>query len=413
MNPAFVWRSARKDLVRRLRDPWSLVLALGMPLVISGLILLAFGGGSGRVPVARVLVVDHDSTLVSGLLVRSLDQSPTIVTEMFADTAAGRARIEDGKATALVVIPDGFGTGVIEGQPVRLGVLTHPGQRILPGIVTSMLALNADAGFYLQQLFGEELRVLAAGPAGDAPMFPEAQITGISADLNRKIGRIGGTLFPPQIEVTTRVDSTGAAADTNFGALFFPGILFMALLFMASGVASDVWIEKESGTLRRMIATPQRVRDFLAGKMLAGGLLMTATSLIALLVGVAGFGIRWESLPLALLWSGFAGTTFLILITLIQLHATSARTAGVFTSMLLFPALMIGGSFFPFESMPAFLARIGRLTPNGWALEQFKAILGGAVDGAALAAAFAALLAVAVVAFFLSAARMRRGFAGA
>lgn len=413
MNAAFVWRSARKDLARRLRDPWSLVFAIGMPILIAGLIVLAFGSGSGNVPVAKVLIADRDSSLVSGLLVTALGQAPTVETEMVSGAAAGRARLEDGKASALVEIPAGFGQGVIDGVPVRLSVTTNPAQRILPGLVTGALAMFADAGFYAQRLFGEELKTFAAGPAGGAFAFPNAQITTLSAGINRKIGLLGGTVFPPQLEVATVVDSTRSAGSVSLGALFFPGILFMALLFMASGFAADVWIEKESGTLRRVISTPQRVGDFLAGKMLAGGLLMTAASVVALLVGIFGFGVAWSAVPAAILWSGFAGTVFLLLLTLIQIHASSARTAGVFTTMLLFPALMIGGSFFPFEAMPPFLARIGRLTPNGWALEQLKTILWGDVQPMALAAAAAALAGVAVLAFLLAAARLRRGFAGA
>jgi hypothetical protein len=36
---------------------------------------------------------------------------------------------------------------------------------------------------------------------------------------------------------------------------------------------------------------------------------------------------------------------------------------------------MVGGSFFPLEVMPEALARVGRWTPNGWALGHFKGIL--------------------------------------
>ena len=50
MNFGFVWLSTRKDLARRARDPWAFAIWLGMPLIVVSLILLAFGGGSGRAP---------------------------------------------------------------------------------------------------------------------------------------------------------------------------------------------------------------------------------------------------------------------------------------------------------------------------------------------------------------------------
>jgi len=408
---AFVLLIARKDLARRMRDPWSLVFAVGMPLLVAGLLLLAFGGGGGgTVPKAIVLVVDHDRSLASDLLVNALGRSPTIETEAVTDTAAARARIEDGKATALVTIPVGFGGKVLDDAPVRLDVLTNPGQRILPGMVTETLAILAEAGFYLQRALGEELRIVAQGPPAGAGAFPDAQVTAVSTGINRKIGRVGATLFPPQIAIEAVADTTAGRRQAGFGALFFPGILFMALLFMAGGLASDVWVEKEAGTLRRALAAPQRARDLLAGKMLAGAAQMAAVSLLAMLFGVLAFDLPWAALVPGALWSAFSGAAFLVLLTLAHLYASSARTAGVLSTMLLFPLLMIGGSFFPFEAMPAWLARIGRLTPNGWALSQLQSILSGAAEPGPLLAAFAGLLAVGALAFLAGAARMGRGF---
>jgi len=62
---------------------------------------------------------------------------------------------------------------------------------------------------------------------------------------------------------------------------------------------------------------------------------------------------------------------------------------------------MLGGSFFPFEAMPGGLARVGRLTPNGWALTVFKQILDGSVDTVALAASAAGAAGVMLALFLL------------
>jgi ABC-type multidrug transport system permease subunit len=72
---------------------------------------------------------------------------------------------------------------------------------------------------------------------------------------------------------------------------------------------------------------------------------------------------------------------------------------------------MLGGSFFPFEAMPAGMAALGRKTPNGWALEELKAILGDTIEPARLALAFAGLLAVCAVLFLLATRRIAGAFA--
>ena len=42
------------------------------------------------------------------------------------------------------------------------------------------------------------------------------------------------------------------------------------------------------------------------------------------------------------------------------------RAASLVSSMVVFPLLMAGGSFFPLAALPGWIASIGRLTPNGF-----------------------------------------------
>lgn len=79
--------------------------------------------------------------------------------------------------------------------------------------------------------------------------------------------------------------------------------------------------------------------------------------------------------------------------------------------VLLFPLMMAGGSFFPFEAMPAWMAAIGKFTPNGWALEELKKILLGRAETVSLGTSFIGLLAVIVILFAVSTHRLRSGFA--
>jgi ABC-type multidrug transport system permease subunit len=52
--------------------------------------------------------------------------------------------------------------------------------------------------------------------------------------------------------------------------------------------------------------------------------------------------------------------------------ASTRRAANLITSMLLFPLLMAGGSFFPFAALPEWIAAIGRNTPNGFVADRLS-----------------------------------------
>jgi len=407
---AFVWSSAIKDLRRRLRDPAALVIWMGIPFVVLALLQLAFGGGDIQ-PRAQLLVVNEDDSFLGGLLVGALGQGP--LADMIAveevERAAGLARIGRGDASALLIVPAGFGSAVLNATPCELQLLTNPAQRILPGILEETLGLGVDAVFYLQELFGDPLRAIAAGPDGELS-FQNLTISAIAVEINETIGGLAGQLLPPKIALETTVEPS-PTAGLDFGTLFFQGMLFMAIVFMAQGMSGDVWEERLHGTLRRVLTTPKAAPALLAGKLLAGAAVFAALALLALPAGALLFDLSWRHLPLAMVWTVFSGTLLMTLFTLLQLLPATQRGASVLSSLVLFPLILLGGNFFPFEAMPEFLARIGRWTPNGWALEQLKVILAGGAEPGPLAAATAGLTLVMLLCFWLSARRMRRGFA--
>ena len=101
--------------------------------------------------------------------------------------------------------------------------------------------------------------------------------------------------------------------------------------------------------------------------------------------GAVFFGVELGHVPLALLWTAIVGSGLTLLLILVQLWASSQRTGGLLTNLVTFPLLMIGGSFFPFEAMPEWMASIGKWTPNGWALLELKELLFGDFEPARFA----------------------------
>ena len=162
------------------------------------------------------------------------------------------------------------------------------------------------------------------------------------------------------------------------------------------------------GTLRRAAAMPQSLGAFLAGKTLAAAVVMAG-------VGVAGLALAWwlvglrvSRLPAALVWVTASGAAFFLLLSLVQMAASSPRTGNLLASVVIFPLAMLGGGFFPFEFMPPGLARIGRLTPNGRMTAELHSILSGPADPLRWTVALVGVGLFAAVAFALLSRRLRR-----
>jgi len=418
----FILRTALKDLKRRLRDPAAFAIWLGMPLALGGMIGLAFGGlgpGGDETPTAEIWVVDEDESMLSGMLVTALAAGgdlgfPLVAREV--GSSEGRALIEDGNGSALLIIPPDFSDDLLNERPTSLELVTNPTQFVLPQMVEESLRLVVDAVFYLQQTLGEPMsRIVEAADTSDG-FLDNSDVAEIAILINEAMIRMDSLLFPPVIELEIvrpgqTEDSEDDAVEPGFIDIFLPAMLFMALLFMGWGISEDIWIEKHQGTLRRAISTPHASAAFLAGKVLAATLLMAVVALVSLVAARYLLGAQVQNLVAAWLWTTFAGSLFLILAFLLQLHATSQRAGSTLSALVMMPLLMLGGSFFPFDLMPEGFVRIGRWTPNGWALIQLNDIMRAEVDWSRLAVTAAGIALLGLLLFVLANRRMAGAFA--
>ncbi len=396
----FLWAGARRDVVRRLSDPSTLAIWIGIPLMLGVTITAMAGGGAGAQPVARLSIVDRDDSALSGMLTSALSAMPIIDAEE-VDESGGRASLEAGEAPAQLIVPEGFGAAMLREDPTELLLVTNPAQRILPRIVIETLDIFGEATFYLHRILTPELRdVLAAAAEGEQLALDAAQL-GLAIESVAQ--RVGPTLSNPPIELLV---TTGAEDDeddedeTSIALLFLPGLIVLALFFVAQGTSEDIWTERRLGTLQRNLVTPHGPVALLMGAFGAAGLSM----------GIAYHEVPFVRFPLALALAVAAGCVLTLLMQLVQLYASSQRAGSIMTTALLFPLLMLGGSFFPSEAMPRWIADVGALTPNGLAVERVKDVLLARADAMQVARTFAGFAAATAALFAYEARRLRHGF---
>jgi ABC-2 type transport system permease protein len=371
----FLAVSLRKDWARTRRDPFQFLVSLGIPLVLAVLMSLVFGREPAT-PRGLLLVADEDNTIASTRMLEAFHREPLSkmigIEKVTRD--AGRARIDRGDASAFLLLPKGLQMAFLLNLPVQLQLFTNPTERILPQMIQETLSITVDAAFYLRR----------------ANFVPPPN--------------------PPLIDLETAVVRENKPAR-SFAAVFLPSMLFMGLLFIASGAAADIWRERMLGTLRRIASSPVSMASYLVARVVFVSILYVVVALVGLVAANRMAGMPVPNLPAAALWIAFTGTIFYLLFLWISVQPATQRAASVLGNLIIFPLAMLGGCFFPFEWMPAWMVAIGKLTPNGWAISQFKAILDGTVDAGRIAATAALMAALGALAFLLTLRRLRRGFA--
>ena len=415
MTGRFVATTALKDVRRQIADPLGLLTWMGLPLVIGGLIVLVSGGGGS--PRGRLLVADEDESFLSGLIGGAAVQGP--IAELFDVTPVerdeGRRLMDAGGASALVILPAGLQEAVTGRGTAEIRLVTNPSQRILPGMIEEALEIAVELAFYGERLLGEPARRILDGPPDGGSFFSNEAMAEFTTAINTRLRRLEGTLSPPvlDVEYADPPDSGETDAPANavdLGLIFLPGMIFMSILFTSQGVSGDVWNEKRLGTLRRAASAPPPMAAFLAGKLLAGGALVGAVAVVGVGLGMVLLDLPPLHAPLAVLWITFAGAVMLSYFVLLQLLASGQQAGSLLSNLVLFPLVMLGGSFFPFEAMPEWMAAIGAWTPNGLALVRLKEIVAGQPDVPGLLTAALAIGLPAVAAFALSVRRLRGGF---
>jgi ABC-2 type transport system permease protein len=160
-------------------------------------------------------------------------------------------------------------------------------------------------------------------------------------------------------------------------------VMFVFFLVLIAG-----WVfvaERRQGTLRRLQSAPLTRGHILMGKMVPCFALSVGQTLFLLIASRYLFGVRWgpNDWPLAeqLAWLlPVVLSTSLAAMGLALLIAAVARSelqVAIYGGLLVLVLAVVGGCVLPREMMPETTQFITWLTPQGWALDAYRELLGG------------------------------------
>ena len=315
---------AGKELRQSRRDPFSLLMLLGIPTFMLLLYGFALNFDVRHVP---LVVQDRSLTRESRDLVSALVNSTYFDDRGRLNPADDPGTIfERRHAKAVLVIPEEYARELAAGREAPVQLLVD----------------GADAAT------ATTLLGYAEGIVG---------------------GRRPGIVFEPRVWYNPELRST------NF---LVPGLMgFILMLTAVLSTALSVVREKERGTMEQLLVTSLRPAELLAGKTIPYLVISLAATAIILLAARVLFGVEVRgsyldlfvatlvyligALGLGLLVSSMAGTQAM------------AFQVGSLISML--PAIFLSGFIFPIRSMPAVLQAITYAVPARYFLVIARGII--------------------------------------
>ena len=369
----------RNDMTRRLRSPVSVICMLLIPIGLTLIVGLVFGRhGAVELSHIRVLLVDNDKGVAANFLKQGMKQGKLaeLIDIAEVDPDEGRSLMDKGKVSALIEIPAGFTTGILDGKPVELALVKNPRETFLPLIVeeitTTMAVLLEGTIRVFEKPIGEARGMLTAG------RWPRAvELAKLLAEAQPRIALVKGYLGDTLVSLRSEVVSEPDAKDDgsfNFFSFIMPGSILIGLLFISEITMRDVLRERAAGTLSRIFAGPVEGADVIAGKVLSSFAITLVACLLLIVIGRLAFGISWGSPPKILVF--ILGSVFMCTGIMAFLYGfiRSERAADAVLPVIIIVICVFGGAMFPYEIMAPAMQKAAMFSPAFWVIDGLKRI---------------------------------------
>ncbi|MDM7925826.1 MAG: ABC transporter permease [bacterium] len=377
-----IGRLLHKDMLRRMRNPGGFILLLIMPLLFAMLIGLAFGpsgGGERRIRIT-LLFEDRDGSIASKMLKSAFGQGELSslfdVRPVGADS--GAVLMNAGKASALLVVPAGFGDSLLNRRRAELFLVKNPSESFGPKIAEETVRLFAEAGDRFVRIAGAPLEnIRVQSERKESPS--DWEVAAVAVQFSRLVDRVSAYLIPPKIDLTIRSAAPGKAASDSYNlyADILSGLSVMCLLFILDVLSRDIHEERQKKTLLRLRAGPASVSSLVAAKILFVFLSGLAAHGLVWGGAAALFGVRMDARQLLLflpfsmvLVAALTGVVFMV-----QGLSRTLSQAQAISPAVIITFSMLGGSMLPVRNLPGFLQKAAALSPVTWGVRGLQGIL--------------------------------------
>ena len=318
---------ARKEFLHVLRDPRSLMMGIGIPMLLLFLFGYALTLDVDRVP---LVVWDQAVTPQSREFVSRFSGSRYFeLRERLDSYRSIEQSIDNRQSLVALIIPPDFDNRLSRGE-------IAPVQTILDGSDpnTATIALG----------------------------YAEATAATFSRDIQlNQVQRQGITPRFPALELKPRVWFNTDMVSRNF---IFPGLIAVVMMIMAAILTSlSMAREWETGTMEQLVATPLTGGELICGKLVPYFAIGVLDLLLCIGVGEFIFdvplrGSLWLLAPLSLIFL-FCALAFGMLLSIITKNQLLASQLAIVTTVL--PAFLLSGFIFPIENMPLPIQTVTRI----------------------------------------------------
>ncbi|MBL4660309.1 MAG: ABC transporter permease [Alcanivoracaceae bacterium] len=156
-----------------------------------------------------------------------------------------------------------------------------------------------------------------------------------------------------------------------------PGILVMFIMMIALSSGSlSIYLERQSGVLKRLAATPLTRKEIILGKWLGKWFITILQIIYGMVIGWLLFKIHWGNhlvaiVVILLLWAAFNSALAVLLGSLAQSEGQVSAISTIFSLLL----AALGGCWWPIEITPQWMQKLANFLPTGWIMDALHKLM--------------------------------------
>ncbi len=204
--------------------------------------------------------------------------------------------------------------------------------------------------------------------------------SGLVSDIDRTKNVLGEIIArsPSVIAAPIKLERASVFKGRSNLDFLMPGIISIVLMFICFLLASITIVQERSKkTLIRTLMTPLSLQEFILAKTAALVLIALLQGMILIIVAFVFYRIviPVDQLGQLFLVILLYAAAFIGIGMALATFAESENTAMLLTLILSIPMLFLSGVFFPFETMPELMVRLGNALPITLGIKALSSVL--------------------------------------
>lgn len=350
---------AWNDIKIELSSRWTLLFYAALPIIFTAIIGAALGGSQQGSSKISLPYFDADRSVYSQQFREAVERDGLLNLLDFDTEEEAHTFFIDKHYTALLIVPEGFGDAIADGQTASVRMIEQPSE--------TLLSIDQSVQSAARQLgYAYSITSVAAEKADELRRFSGEKerrqfMASVYADAEK-------ALAAPAVSMEAVTGSRNQLGANGFSQSSPGQLVTWVMITLLSG--SEVFVnERLGGTLRRLMITPNRKGVIIGGKILGRFILGMLQMILLVGFGVLVLKVNWGGNPLALavmlVTFGLAGTALGVMLGAFARTRSQSNSLAVMFSMLL---SALGGAWWPLEITPSIYQTTVKVLPTTWAM---------------------------------------------